>query len=120
MHIAFFPLTPLPVLDAVWAVVAVYGAYLGIECIARQNQLVWPVFFISFILTLTIGATNMHIANVKPVLENGLLPVIKGGMARFGWRGYVFLLLMLFPYLNQKQEALKSTILHLGLITPLS
>ncbi len=117
VHIAFFPLTPLPVLDAVWTVVAVYGAYLGIECIARQNQLVWPVFFISLILTLAIGATALNIANVKPILENGLLPVIRGGMTRFGWRGYVFFLLMLFPYLNQKQEALKTTILHLGLVS---
>lgn len=117
VHIAFFPLTPLPVLDAVWAVVAVYGAYLGIECIARQNQLVWPVFFILLFLSLTIGARDLNIANLKPVLENGLLPVISGGMTRFGWRGYVFFLLMLFPYLNQKQEALKTTLLHLALGT---
>jgi spore germination protein KB len=117
IHIAFLPETPVTVLDIVWAGVAIYGAYLGIECIARQNELVWPALAVSFFLTLILAARNLNIGNLKPVLENGLLPVIRGGILLAPWRGYVFLILMLFPYLNQKQEALKTTLLHLVLIS---
>jgi len=120
IHIIDFPRTPVPVLGIVWAGVAVYGAYLGIECIARQNQLVWPVWLFSLLLIFLLASKDLHINNLKPVLENGLLPVIRGGITRCPWRGYVFFILMLFPYLNQKQEASQAALLHLGLATSTS
>lgn len=115
IHVTDYPATPVLVLNIVWATVAAYGAYLGIECIARQNQLVWPVWVFVLMLIFLLSASDLRIDNLKPVLENGLLPVIRGGIVRSPWRGYVFFLLMLFPYLNRKQEALKATLLHLAL-----
>lgn len=115
LNIAEFPQTPVFVINIVWAGVAGYGAYLGIECIARQNQLVWPVWLFVLLLVLCLGAVDLNISNLKPVLENGLPPLISGGIVRSPCRGYVFFVLMLFPYLNQKQEALKTILLHLAL-----
>jgi spore germination protein KB len=117
MHITSYPRTPVVVLETVLAGVAAYGAYLGIECIARQNELVWPVWVGSFLLIILLASRDLNLSNLKPVLENGLLPVIRGSIVVLPWRGYVFFLLLLFPYLNQKQEASQTAILYLGLVT---
>ncbi len=108
IHVTFFRETPLVPIDLLFAVVAAYGVYLGIEVIARQNELVLPLFFFMAILLIAFVIKDFHIINLLPMLEDGLLPVLKGSMAVAGWRGQVVMILMLFPYLNQKKEALQA------------
>lgn len=108
IHVAFFRETPLVPIDLLLAAVAAYGVYLGIEVIARQNELVLPLFIFLSLLLVAFVIKDFHAVNLLPVLENGLGPVLKGSMAVAGWRGQVVMILMLFPYLNQKKEALQS------------
>lgn len=108
LHVAFLRETPVMVLEIIGALAAIYGVYLGIEVIARQNELSWPVWALSLLLILLLVAKEINPDNLKPFLENGIMPVIKGGAVVSPFRGEVFLLLMLFPYLNKKQEALKT------------
>ncbi len=116
LHITILSRTPLTVLDTVTAIAAIYGAYLGIECIVRQNQLFWPVWMIAIVVVLALAAKDINLGNLGPVFENGLLPALKGGYYMSPWRGEVVLLLMLFPYLNQKQEAFKVALWVLGFL----
>ncbi len=116
IHTAFLGHTSLTVLDVVAATAALYGAYLGIEVIARQNQLVWPLWTLSFAAVLFLVAKDINLNNLRPVFENGLLPALKGGYFLSPWKGQVAMLLMFFPYLNQKQEAFKTALWALGLL----
>lgn len=117
VHIVFLPLTPDVVIDTVWVIIAVYGSYLGIEAIARENQLILPVWFIVQGVILAMLIKDINFSNLRPVLENGLLPVIRGGIGSGAWRGELFLMLMLYPYLNQKREALSTVLWHLIVVT---
>jgi spore germination protein KB len=108
IHVAFLRETPLTILEILIALAAVYGAYLGIEVIARQNELVWPVWLLSLFLVLLLVAKEINPDNLRPFLENGVLPVLKGSAVIGPFRGEIFLLLMLFPYLHRKREALKT------------
>jgi len=117
INAAFMPRTPLSVFDVMLAVVAIYGAYLGIECIARENELIFSLFMISILLTLALVTTDINLNNLKPVFENGILPAIKAAPMICPLRGYVFFILMLYPYLNQKQEAAKVALLFLLIYT---
>ncbi len=114
IHIALLNMTPPVVLDMVLAAVAAYGAYLGIEVIARENGMVLPAWALMVVLLLFLAAKDMNFGNLKPVLENGLLPVLRAGAFHSAWRGEVFLLVMFYPYLNQKHEALKTCLVYLG------
>lgn len=108
IHVAFLRETPLTILEILIALAAVYGAYLGIEVIARQNELVWPVWLLSLFVVLLLVAKEINPDNLRPFLENGVLPVLKGSAVIGPFRGEIFLLLMLFPYLHRKREALKT------------
>lgn len=114
LHILLLSLTPITVLDTVLSIVAIYGAYLGIECIARGNQITYPLWALSFFLLLALSAKDMNFNNLRPVLENGLLPVLRAGVFHSSFWGDTFILLLLFPYLNQKQEALATSLLSIG------
>jgi spore germination protein KB len=60
---------------------------------------------------------SIHLSHLKPVLENGLLPVLQAGAVAGGFRGELAIVFMLFPYLNKQQEGLKTTLLALALLT---
>jgi spore germination protein KB len=110
IHTAFLRETPTLLIDLVILSAVVYGVYLGIEVIARQNELVFPAFIFSILMTVVLVAGSIDLKNLQPVLAKGIMPVIKGSYDAAVWRGEVFLLLMLFPYLNQKNEAIKSSV----------
>lgn len=106
----FLTETPLLVLELVLAGVAVYGVYQGIEAIARHNEIVFPIFVLSISILILLVIKDINMNNYLPVMENGFVPVFKGAMTPGTWRGEVFIILMLFPYLNQKEEAFKATV----------
>lgn len=81
----------LPLIIAITlAVIFVYGAFSGVENIARAAQLILPLWFVIFIgLFLLLYATGgiVKIQNLKPFLEKDIPSLIKDG-----W------LLVTFPY----------------------
>lgn len=103
----FLVQTPLLVLEIVLAGVAVYGVYQGIEVVARHNEIVFPIFVLSITTLIIFVVKDINYNNYLPFLENGFLPVLKGSLTPGAWRGEVFIILMLFPFLNQKEEGLK-------------
>lgn len=114
VHLLF--LTPQTVLNTVLAVTAIYGAYLGIEVVARENGMILPVWLLMIVLLLSLAAKDINFSYLKPVFENGLLPILRAGLFHSGWRGEIFLMVMFYPYLNQKHEALKTGLVYLGVI----
>jgi spore germination protein KB len=116
MHIALMSMTPPVVFDVVWAIVAMYGAYLGIEAIVRENQLILLLYLFSQAAILFLVAPECHFNNLKPVFESGFLAMGRAGFLACSWWGEIgFLMLMLYPYLNQKHEAVKTALLITGM-----
>jgi len=113
IHVAFLRETPLVALEIIIGLASIYGVYLGIEVIARQNELVWPVWVLSIFIIILLVAESINPDNFRPFLEKGIMPVIKGSALFSSFRGEVFLLLMLYPYLNKKEDVYKSAVYHL-------
>ena len=93
--------TPHLVIDLIIIVVAMYGVFLGIEVIARQNEIVFLVYITSVIVLFALVVKDVNFNNFRPVLADGVGPVFKGSLIPAAYRGEVFILLMLYPYLNQ-------------------
>jgi len=100
----FLTETPVLVLQSVLALVAVYGASMGIEVIARHNEMVFPIFLLSLTTLILLVCKDINLNNFRPMLENGVVPVLKGAMTPAVWRGELYIILWLYPYLNQKKE----------------
>ncbi len=100
VRISFLADTPLTVIMGGLTLLALYGALLGIETISRFNILVFPFFFLSFIILFLSSLAHPDWTNLAHPLENGLHPVLAGSIAPLSWLCELIVLWLVVPDLN--------------------
>lgn len=116
-----FPETPMVVVIAIFGVIQVYTVNGGIEVMGRVSELFVPVIpVIALIISLSLITVHDFTA-FFPVLKNGMAPVLKAawGFIAFPF-GEAVAFLMLFPYLNEKENLKKVSALSVLFIVALS
>ncbi|WDL89781.1 spore germination protein (plasmid) [Priestia aryabhattai] len=110
MLLAFaYPDTPLFIANALLMLVIIYTIRKGIEVIVRSGELLFLFMYvlaiIGFILIISSGL--IHVANLKPVLEDGMLPVLKVVFTQTLYFPFteVIVFTMILPYLNNPKKA---------------
>ncbi|WP_286231744.1 GerAB/ArcD/ProY family transporter [Neobacillus mesonae] len=101
--------TPLFFLMTLLMVTNAYAIQKGFEVIARVGELFFAVVYLMAIVGffLIIFSGLIHLEHLKPVLENGWLPIIKTtlkGPLTFPF-GEMVVFTMLLPYLNKAKKA---------------
>jgi spore germination protein KB len=84
------------------------AVYMGIEVIGRCSEFLTPLklCFLVPLLILTIGAADP--AQLKPILGDGILPVLQGAILPAGaFMNQLFILGWLLPFFDQPKKALK-------------
>lgn len=109
VNVQIMPDTPIQFIMILYLSIVVMGTRLGIEPIARTAEILIPWVLLFYIILLVTLPPNFEINNMKPVLENGIKPVMKGSISviAFPYMEAV-LLLMLFPYVNKTKAAKKA------------
>lgn len=79
----------------------------GLEVIAR-SAVICTTLFLSTSVFLLLLIKDIDIGYMYPILENGLLPVMKGGFVHNAWFSEFFLLAFIFPAINSQKKGLKS------------
>lgn len=91
-----------------------YGVYAGIENLCRAAQVILPLLVLFFALQWIFLFTTpyaLKFNNLKPVLENGIVSVIKDGWKLIAFPyGETILLTMLYPSVAQQSKVRKSVI----------
>lgn len=117
--IVFYPETPLFVMNLLMVLVVVYTIRKGIEVIARTGEILFIIMMLVGIsgIVLIIISGIIEISNLEPLLEEGLMPVIKTAFTQtlFFPFGEVIVFAMILPYLNQATKAMKTMLLGLTL-----
>ena len=111
MSSAYMPLTPPILFMLVLAGLAVYAAYGGLEVICRINTLVLSVALAAIVLVFALVLKDFKTWRFLPVLENGVEPVALGTLAPAGWFGETAVIVMLYPFITDKQRAVKTGLL---------
>ncbi|TDL32737.1 spore gernimation protein KB [Jeotgalibacillus sp. S-D1] len=106
-----YPFTPLFVVNGIFILVVIYTVYKGVEVIARTGELLVVLEFllaVTFIILIVVSGL-IQVSNLKPVLEEGVLPVIKVALKETVYFpfGEVIVFLMIFPYLKQPEKIKK-------------
>jgi spore germination protein (amino acid permease) len=73
------PETPIEAIEVLFLVVAVMSARLGIVVLARVSELLFPWVFILFLILVLALTPQIQWNHIKPVLEDGWMPVLKAG-----------------------------------------
>jgi spore germination protein KB len=101
--------TPLFVINTLMIITIIYGLHKGFEVIARVGEIFFGIVYMAAILgmLLIVFSGLIHLGNLKPILENGLKPVIKTFLREtivFPF-GEMVVFTMLLPFLNDKKKA---------------
>lgn len=84
---------------------AAYAVRCGLEVFSRANEIILPVFLAFGFLLMVMLFPQMRINNFTPVLEKGMLPVIKGSYINLIYYGETIVISMFIPYLNNPRQA---------------
>ncbi|MDQ0201532.1 GerAB/ArcD/ProY family transporter [Neobacillus ginsengisoli] len=101
--------TPLWAFVTVILLLTAFIVYLGLETLARLNQIMLPVLVIIAltVVLLTFG-NDKDYGNLLPILGNGVVPVAKGSLSVMGWFGEFVVLGMVLPYVKQPEKLMKT------------
>ncbi|WP_160724140.1 GerAB/ArcD/ProY family transporter [Bacillus sp. USDA818B3_A] len=103
--------TPLLVLNFFMIITIIYGISKGFEVIARVGELSFLVIYLLALLGFfaILLSKIIHFENLKPILENGWIPVLKTVLRQtinFPF-GEMVVFTMLLPYINKQKNVLK-------------
>ncbi|TLS37103.1 GerAB/ArcD/ProY family transporter [Pseudalkalibacillus caeni] len=103
--------TPLFIVNLLLMFLIMYTVYQGIEVLARTGEILFSLLYLfaitGFILIVASGLID--ITHLKPVLEEGILPVLKVVVTETIYVpfGEMIVFTMIFPYLNNPKVARK-------------
>jgi spore germination protein KB len=113
INTATMPETPLFVPLFCLGLVCIVAARSGIEVIGRISTYIVPFTLFIIILVQLLGIPHWEIHNIKPILGNGLLPVLKGGFSTFSFP-YGESVVMLGAFISLKTKKSPYKILLMG------
>lgn len=99
------PETPMlvPMLFMIFVSILIVRA--GVEVIGRFSTFSLPVLFIVIIIVLILGTSVLHWNHIKPILGDGLAPVLKGGFSAFSFPFAESVLFLGVSYSLKKRES---------------
>ncbi|GGF84597.1 germination protein [Paenibacillus albidus] len=104
--------TPIRAVHLLFVFLLLYGFRKGLEPIARTAELLFFLFILGLISMVVLGIQNIDFANLKPVLQEGLLPVIHGSLFMMLYPfGELCVFLMIFPYVRQQSHTRRDLLL---------
>jgi len=104
-----------------WAIIMIFmwvGLYLiigGINPIARLFEIILPLTVILFLVVAFMSIKIFEIDNLRPVLGEGIIPVLKGvKTTALAFSGPEIILLLL-PFMNQPKKAVKAMLVGVSI-----
>ncbi|MFP5113162.1 GerAB/ArcD/ProY family transporter [Bacillaceae bacterium C204] len=101
--------TPLFVINTLMIITIIYVIHKGFEVLARVGEIYFGIVYFTAILgmLLIVFSGLIHLGNLKPILENGLKPIIKIFLTQtinFPF-GEMVVFTMLLPFVTDKKKA---------------
>jgi spore germination protein KB len=102
------PETPMFVMLLCLGGVCIIAVRLGIEVMGRTCTYFLPLLLFIIVAVQLLGISQLHLNYIKPILGNGLTPVLKGGFSTFSFPfAETVLFIGVFSSLKSKKSSLK-------------
>lgn len=119
IHMHLLDKTPIEVIMIVFLSLTVYLTVGGLNPIARLIELLFPVVVILLIVLIIFSLQDFELDNLRPVLSDGITPVLKGiKPSIFAYTGFE-LMLILPAFMKEPRKAVKAALTGISLVIPL-
>lgn len=113
VNVVSFPETPQFILIAFLGLLCIWVSKAGIEVLGRWAAFVFPILMFILITTIIFSMPNAHFINLKPVLYNGVKPVLTSAFSIFTFPfAETVVFIMIFNTLKQNKKT--SRVFFLG------
>lgn len=85
MNTVALPETPMLVSLLGLGLMCIIAMRLGIEVLGRTTTYFLPLLIFIMVAVQLLAISQLHLNYIKPVLGNGLIPVVKGGFSAFSF-----------------------------------
>lgn len=107
-NIVAMPETPIFVPMLCLGLVCIIAVSLGIEVMGRTTTYFIPIIFLILLIVQILIIPLLHLNYIKPILGNGLIPVLKGGFSAFSFPfAETVLFIGVFSSLKTKKSPIK-------------
>lgn len=106
LNTALMPETPIQVFIIYVILAMAFSVNRGLEAIARTFMIITPISVVSLLIILILLTNEFHLELLKPIAENGWVPIIMGSIVPASLFGEVILVPMLFPYVEDQDKVL--------------
>lgn len=102
------PETPMEFILLLFAICIAFGAYMGIESIARVNAMFLPIAGLFLIGFLVLLIPHIQITNMYPVLGTGTYNIFVRGWGELRVFADIIVLNILLPFCKNRKQAISS------------
>jgi spore germination protein KB len=85
VNVTSFPETPEPILSIVIGLFCIWVIKAGIEVLGRWSAFAFPISIFIIVVTITLSMTNANFINLKPILYDGIKPVLTSSFGFFSF-----------------------------------
>ncbi len=100
--------TYVEIIGTLFVVTIIFGAWCGIEAIARVHVIFLPIAGVAFVGFLVCLIGDIHGQNLLPILGNGIKPILSDGLCGLSVFADLLLLNILIPYMKETDSFRKS------------
>ncbi|GHI00307.1 GerAB/ArcD/ProY family transporter [Neobacillus kokaensis] len=104
---AFLHKTPIIIVTGSIALSCAIAVHGGIETIGRCAMIFMPIVIALYVLIYVLLIPDLNVKNILPIMQNGVMPSIKGSLAPHAWLSQFSLLSLLLPFLTNQQKVMK-------------
>ncbi|KWX86572.1 hypothetical protein AMQ83_18175 [Paenibacillus riograndensis] len=119
VHMYLLDETPIEVIMIVFLSLGTYLTVGGINPIARLTELFLPLVILFLLVLILFSLKDVELDNIRPVLGEGVLPVLKGiKPSIFSFAGFEIMLIFT-ALMKEPRKAMKSVLGGIALVIPL-
>jgi len=116
--IGIFRETPWLAVEMLLIVATTYAVASGIECISRSIWgICWIITLVFFAAAVFMAVPMVKLSTLLPIGETGLNTILKSANLSHAFKGEMLYLVILFPYVRSRKDALVGGIIALILLT---
>ncbi|OIK15735.1 spore gernimation protein [Bacillus sp. MUM 116] len=104
---AFLHKTPMVIVIASIALSCAIAVHGGIETVGKCATIFLPIVLALYILIYVFLIPDLNFKNLFPIMQDGLIPSVKGSLAPHAWLSQFSLLSFLLPFLTNQKNAMK-------------
>jgi spore germination protein KB len=112
----FLNRTPLTVIMGTMVLVCAMNVRGGLEVLGRSAQMFVPIVLILFMCIVILLIPDLHPENMFPMLEDGLMPSLRGSMVPQAWFSEFILISFMMPYVMDKEKGMKWGVLSVVIV----